>query len=40
MERAMMSLVSSVDKDLLNIYDSFSELYQVIKTVYKLQSTF
>ena len=40
MEKAMMTLVSAVDKDLLNIYDNFSELYQVIKTIYKLQSTF
>jgi len=40
MEKERLLLIRETDPDLLNIYDSFDELYQVIKKVYKLQSTF
>jgi len=40
MEKARLSLVRDTDPDNLNIFSSFDELYSVIKTVYKLQSTF
>ena len=40
MEKARLALIRETDADNLNIFDSFSELYSVIKTVYKLQSTF
>ncbi len=40
MERERLSLISKTDPDLLNTFDSFDELYQVIKTVYKLKSSF
>ena len=40
MEKARLALIRETDTDNLNIFDSFGELYSVIKTVYKLQSTF
>ena len=40
MEKERLSLIRETDTGNLNIFDSFDELYQVIKTVYKLQSTF
>jgi len=40
MEKERLSLIRNTDPDNLNIFDSFDELYQVIKTVYKLQSSF
>jgi len=40
MEKERLSLIRFTEPHLLNIYDSFDELYQVIKKVYKLQSSF
>ena len=40
MEKARLALIRDTDTDNLNIFGSFDELYSVIKTVYKLQSTF
>ncbi len=40
MEKSMLNLIKHTDKDKLNIFDTFDELYSVIKKVYKLQSTF
>ena len=40
LEKERLGLIRDTGSDLLNIYNSFDELYSVIKTVYKLQSTF
>jgi len=40
LEKARLGLIRETDSEMLNIFSSFDELYQVIKTVYKLQSTF
>ncbi|MCP4051458.1 MAG: hypothetical protein GY739_00090 [Mesoflavibacter sp.] len=40
MEKERLGLIRNTDTENLNIFDSFDELYQVIKTVYKLQSSF
>jgi len=40
MEKARLALIRETETEQLNIFDSFEELYSVIKTVYKLQSTF
>jgi len=38
--KARLELIKNTDSDQLNIFDSFDDLYAVIKRVYKLQSTF
>ena len=40
MEKARLELIKTTDSDQLNIFDSFDDLYNVIKRVYKLQSSF
>ena len=40
LEKARLGLIRETDSEMLNIFSSFDELYSVIKTVYKLQSTF
>jgi hypothetical protein len=40
MEKERLDLIKNTDSDQLNIFDSFDDLYNVIKRVYKLQSTF
>ena len=40
MQRSRLELVSSCEKDLLNVFDSFEELYQGIRTAFKLKSNF
>jgi hypothetical protein len=39
-EKERLGLIRDTDSDNLNIYNTFEELYGVIKSVYKLQSTF
>ena len=40
LEKTRLELIRDTDREQLNIFDSFDELYSVIKTVYKLSSTF
>ena len=40
MEKARLELIKNTESDKLNIFDSFEDLYNVIKRVYKLQSSF
>lgn len=40
MKKERVSLIRDTDRDSLNIFDSFADLYNVIRTVYRLQSTF
>ncbi|MCP4055009.1 MAG: hypothetical protein GY739_18600 [Mesoflavibacter sp.] len=40
MEKERLELIKNTDSDQLNIFDSFEHLYNVIKRVYKLQSSF
>ncbi len=40
MEKARLELIKNTESEKLNIFDSFDDLYNVIKRVYKLQSTF
>jgi len=40
MEKERLSLIKDTDSEQLNIFSTFDELYSVIKTVYKLQSSF
>ncbi len=40
MEKERLTLIRETEPGRLNIFDSFDELYQVIKKVYKLQSSF
>lgn len=40
MEKARLALIRDTDTENLNIFDSFDELYSVIKSVYKLQPQF
>jgi len=40
MEKARLELIKDTDSEQLNIFDNFEDLYNVIKRVYKLQSSF
>jgi hypothetical protein len=39
-EKARLALIKDTSSDKLNIFESYNELYSILKQLYKLQSTF